>query len=370
LIGFPQDLPELTSFNLCGFRSFEGIATSLPKLARMELYDYPGEDFAFFPTHVPSLKEIRKDHYTDGTYEFSNLRSLKGFPPTLPALEVLNLQGNKFETLEGIPQHLPALRCLYLQKNGLRSIADFPTDVPNLEEVELIENELSSLRGLAPSYPKLKQLGLSVNQLTDLTELPDAPLLEGLTLDQNRLKSLRGLRPQYPQLIFLGLNNNKLESLEHFPQVLPALEYLDLSSNSLTRLQGLPSSLPKLQYFHIGHNPLRTLSFVSLEELRIIQDHPSSSHGLALSDHGLELLKHGTPEALYEYYRKTPPELADELIQTGRLTQQEEERLIHEANWQERQVLEAHFPPDHPILRALQARNSMQIPTTAQTLLL
>ncbi len=67
--------------------------------------------------------------------------------------------------------------------------------------------------------------------------------------------------------------------------------------------------------------------------------------------------------SLCEYYRKTPKEHAKQYAENPTLLNlDEKERLIHEANHQNRSHLEEYLPPDDPVLMKISNRLKITLP--------
>ena len=69
-------------------------------------------------------------------------------------------------------------------------------------------------------------------------------------------------------------------------------------------------------------------------------------------------------DAIVEFYRKTPMELAQQYIEKpDSLSDGELERLGWEGGYQERKLLEPHLSLDHPLLWEISQRLSHELPS-------
>jgi hypothetical protein len=333
LQGFPQYAPKLKRLDIRGeYYSFKGLPDSLPSLEELWLDCFCGKNFIGFPQHVQSLRKIDTSEWAGVDYPIP-LESLSGFPSEVPSLEFLAIVRTKIEDLYYFPITTPKLTTIHLYENRIRSLEGFP---------QLIE--------------PVTGISLNQNQLTSLNGLPHLPMIEYLNFGDNCIQSLAGLAQEYQHLDSLQLYRNQISSLECFPQRLPQLKTLFLHENRLERFEGLPDYLPSLELFTIEGNPIRTLSFLSLGQIKVLLNRRENFEQLNLSPKGVEIANSGDVDAIFDFYRRTPGELANSLINGENLSQDEQDRLVYEANYADLGILRRKLDDSHPVVKAICAR--------------
>jgi len=108
-------------------------------------------------------------------------------PPNLPALSVLDIEGNRF-TRFNVSSNLTGLTFLNFRANQLTSFT-FPAGLTNLNALILAENLLTGLV-LPAGLTKLTTLDLTGNQFTSITLPPDMQQLAGFFVTENPLATL------------------------------------------------------------------------------------------------------------------------------------------------------------------------------------
>jgi len=203
--------------------------------------------------------------------------------------------------------------------------------------LNLTNNRLISIPSSIGNLNSLEYLNLENNQLT---KLPDT------------IGNLKSLRQLY-------LYKNHLITVPDTIGTLEKLKILDLSKNNL---KSPPRGLENLKFLNILNlekNPLNTLSYLTLDLLYKVK----VSYDInCLSSKGKTLYYRKRNEELFEYYRKSPNQLASEyIINPKSLNEDELERLIHEAGKNEIRILENGLPADNPILRKIMAKFSLEL---------
>ncbi|MHA1618882.1 MAG: hypothetical protein ACTSVZ_06330, partial [Promethearchaeota archaeon] len=197
----------------------------------------------------------------------------------------------------------------------------------------------------------------------------------------------------------LYLRHNHIFTLRQFPLVSKNLMVLDLGFNHLQNLVGLPTSLPAKCLLLLDGNPLRSLSGLPKNVFKrtIVlnfwgkrnQEYPLIPHiktllsqvyeersysiGSSISvlmrdfEYGEEEYIEGNEEGLrfeeeiveqiIQYYEETTQIMVDQVISNPTsISEKICERLCYEGGYEERQMLEPHLPPNHPILVAIDIR--------------
>lgn len=151
-------------------------------------------------------------------------------------------------------------------------------------------------------------------------------------------------------LLRLNLRNNKISNLPNNFKNFTNQTTINLSGNPIRSLSYINSNL--IEKFHVDPfnlaNEGKKLYICYLKQKKKILN-ISQDYFFDANENYWNLL--------WEYYRKTPKELAKQYAENPTsLTQDEKERLIHEANHQIRCHLEEYLPPDDPILMKISNR--------------
>lgn len=187
---------------------------------------------------------------------------------TLPALEELELYGNKLRDLAMLGPH-PRLRKLDVSFNSLRRVA--PLQLPALEELYLVHNKLAAVEGLE-ALTALTTLELGDNRLRALAGLDTLTRLRKLYCGTNKLTRIEGLQQCGAQLEILSFQCNRLTSLEGLERCCPLLRELYVSENGLEALDAAAVRLccPQLAVLDAGHN--RLAGTLALDGLTHLED--------------------------------------------------------------------------------------------------
>jgi hypothetical protein len=302
-----------------------------------------------------------------------------------------------------------------LQKLVVRgnSIIEIPLQLPTF----IHQNEISWHPAYAPYYEgktlsEIARLGNPSHDKKFHPTNPTIPLLEKNVSGNDQIDSFKFLDLRFSDLTSLNslelyqeeiglathvyLRHNQILNLNAFPSVGKNLAVLDLGYNRLQNLVGLPSNLSSKCIILLDGNPLRSLcglsrtlitrtillNFWGGKKLQKYFLHPRIllllSQGMAFHAHMSDYyLGHSISESKYEedyfdeglleeiiaYYEETPQMLVNTVIRN--LTSISEkicERLCHEGGFKERQMLEPHLPPNHPILVAIDKRLQIDTP--------
>jgi Leucine-rich repeat (LRR) protein len=364
LTGLPKRIPRLSDLDLANlkFESFTGIALSLDNIKKLWCHNYFGDDLSGFPQNMERVNEIiiaetkyLHEDFNEIGFE-KGLRSLKSMPYTLPNLVFLYLNDNQIQNLEGISQSLPELDLLRLENNHIQNIVDFPKEIFKLRRLWLQNNKIESLIGLPNKLPMLEDINLNENNLNSLKGLPsELPNLKYLSLASNNLESCEFLPSTLPKLIDIQLSSNKLKTLIGLPKHLPQLvEMFNISKNLLENFEGMPQ-LPENTEIWLSDNPFRSLFGLDQRMIAIILE-VINPKKYSFSTQGLKFIEEGNIESIYNYYKKSPLEMAQNLINGMELPEEEWVRLVHEARSLEYDLLKKHLQLSHPIIQAITKR--------------
>jgi Leucine-rich repeat (LRR) protein len=328
------------------------------------------------------------------------LITLQGIPSTLPALERLSLTDNLLSSFQFLPKSLPNLEKIDVASNPFQILDGFPSNASKIIELRFEYSQLQSFEGLPANLPNLKFIYFQEAQVHNFMGLPqDLPNLTILHGADNRISSFKGLPVNLPNAHTLVLTGNLFRNLEYFPIILPKLKMLYLENNELESLEGIPNKLPAIQEIFVEGNPIRSLSYISRSVLpaiakniyRFSPQNPNFNSELNITnclkrdvldlvgkcistESGLDLVHKSSQhefirfnadalDELYEYFRITPLQLAQQYIKGESLTKLEIQRLSHEASPRERYLLEnAKFPADNPVIAAISARLHVDMP--------
>jgi Leucine Rich Repeat (LRR) protein len=407
------------SIDYCKLEEIQPLVAHRPanKILKKEFFKVPPTDSLIkitFPTPVPihiiQITETDITNLEGFNIDCTNceqlfitrnksLASLRGFPSSLPALEVLSLSRNSFSDLDFLPKKLPNLQELRISSNILDSFEGIPSKLPQLTKLLLRKTNIQSFAGLPKKLPNLKILDFDEACLKNFMGLPQhLPNLTDLRGTENQMSSFKGLPVSLPIIRFINLRGNNLHNLRYFSRSLPKLETLKLENNELESLEGLSAELPSLNQIRLEGNPIRTLSYIPRSILPVVAkniyrfspQNPQFDPEYPLFpcleptvldlidqciktevDHGLHpdymsdvycWFDKDAIDTLYDYFRITPLELAQQYIRAS-LSKVEVQRLSHEASPRERQLLEnANFPADDPILAAISTRLQVNTP--------
>ena len=273
----------------------------------------------------------------------------------------------------------------------LKDLDKFPDFLANIKEIYIVNiPTLCSLKGLPSELPFLERFKIRNAPLESLEYFPKSlPRIKKLEITRTNIQTFEHLPPELPALEYLDLSNNKLVSFYGFPQKLTSLKELKINGNRFRSWFDYPDlapfggrKYPKIQKYD---NPIRTLAGIEKYRLRFYVGGEITFRSLNLCPRGMRLLrdwmdikikeglvlKEPTEEfpdyrlvrdpkrydALAEFYRKTPMELAQQYIENPEsLTEGEIERLAWEGGYKERQLLESNFSPENPVLKEISKR--------------
>lgn len=305
------------------FSGFEFETEELYKLhLRMSQTIWMGAGLKIDKGHVEKLY-LKRQKLIALPENFGNFKFLKN----------LDLSSNGLTTLPESFGNLESLKTLNLANNPISSL---PNNFGNLKSLEFLSLSWSNLISLPESFGNLSSLK-SLKILDDnLTSLPES---------FGNLRSLKNLELVGNPLVTFPKNFGNLESLES----------LYIEGGNLTFLPESFRKLTNLQWIHLECVPLRSLS--NMPEHLFQWDRMNIE--IDLTPKGTQLQFESRYNELYEYYRKSPSLLAKEYVSDpSSLTEDEIERLIHEASKKEEELIESKLSIDDYILRKFIERDS------------
>ncbi|KAJ8653439.1 hypothetical protein O0I10_010875 [Lichtheimia ornata] len=194
----------------------------------------------------------------------------------MPHLKVLVASGNQLGSLPMVLYHMRQLQELDLSENEIRDVpAHFPPSLPNLTRLCLDGNRIESLPNTIGSAWAMKmrhlRLGSESGNSNQLVELPDTLIhmvaLEELEVAHNRLDRFLYLPPR---LQHLDVSYNQLQELpndlimqqqHHHP-----LKTLNLAQNRLTVLPESLNDLYSLELLNVSDNQINVFPMGLLEK--------------------------------------------------------------------------------------------------------
>ena len=153
---------------------------------------------------------------------------------------------------------------------------------------------------------------------------------------------------------------NNLTYLPESIENLKSLENLYILETNISSLPKTFCNLKLLNYICTEGSPIKTLSFITLKMLK--WDSVTSIDTRYLTSKGERLYNENKWEELIEYYKKEPNQLAlDYTADQKSLTEDELERLIHEAGKNEEILIENKLSLEDPVLRKIIERKSRKL---------
>ncbi len=219
--------------------------------------------------------------------------------------------------------------------------------------------------------------GINRCPILTLEHIPASlPKLKSFIVTDNPLRNLRHFPKDVPNLEQLNLEGNQLVSLEGFPHELPKIKYLILENNSLTSLKYLPKITNRNSIIELKNNPLRSLCYLSHDNTftHLITSYYDRGFDLSpriealIDEAGVfekgEYFNMEVIDQVQNYYRKPTSELIRQYISDPELINQDElERIIWEANIEDRNAFESNFPADNVVIQKINKRLRIILPS-------
>ncbi|QEE14788.2 leucine-rich repeat domain-containing protein [Promethearchaeum syntrophicum] len=245
--------------------------------------------------------------------------------------------------------------------NKLTQLKEIYLSRLNESEIKKIKfQKFSKLETLHIEECKINRLPPSIKYLKNLTSL----LFTNTNL--SILPKWLGSLTNIEGLVCYG---NNFQFMPESMKNLKNLTEIDIGGgNQFEIIPDFIASLQKLQILSIWGLPLRSLSNIpkNIFDYTVwegIKEEALNIDNLTPKGKNLiEHYQHGNPEELYNYYRKSPSQLAQQYSDNLKsLTSDEEERLGWEAGHREREILELKLPPNDPILAKINKRLSISL---------
>ncbi len=329
------NLLYLKEINLCN-NKLKNLPESFGNLVNLEILHLKRNNLKSLPVSFNNLKNLKILHLNKNQFV-----RLPQFFSDLASLEEINLAGNHLESLPSNINHLKNLKHFHLQENKITSFPETFGIIKNLEFLDLSHNQIATLPKSFGNLQNISQLYLNKN---NLKIFPDS------------FENLKNLK-------FLNLGLNQFSFIPQYFEKFVHLKSLNLYDNMISSPQDIFERMQNLEHLDISNNPIRTLSkfFINMysENKFVISD-------LHLTLKGQRLCYFEDPDdylKLLKYYEKSPEELASQYISNpGSLTDDEEERLVHEARSPEIQILESDLLSNVSILNKIMNRPIEKIP--------
>ncbi|QEE15434.2 hypothetical protein DSAG12_01259 [Promethearchaeum syntrophicum] len=351
------------------------------------------------------IKDIYHNYPTAtliNTFDFppNSITDLENIPQILPNLKTFIINTSDFKSLKGFPEELPNLKILNIKSPQISDLSPLSKTMPSLERFFISKCEVSYLNGIPEDLPKLDRIFLDSIPIKNLEGIPSLlPNLKHMKIKHIPIKSLKNLPESLPNVEKIEISGTHITNLQYLPEDMPTLKELILARNNLTSLKGMPNELPKLLKIDISHNHLSHLKFlpnVAFSSCIIIRkNNPIRTlHGINdrffkqflskamptvnLCPKGLEIIKKYNPsyynliEIVNEakkFYKKSSHELAQQYVSNPQsLNEGEIERLIWEANFDDRKLLENVVSANDSVLQKISQR--LEIPLNSDFSLL
>ena len=297
--------------------------------------------------------QLYYNHLTSLPESFGNLRSL----------ENLELRFNHLTSLPESFGNLENLKILLINHNQLKTLPESFGNLRSLEKLILSNNHLSILGSYFPNFVNLKSLGLANCELVSLPpNFGDIQNLEFLGLENNSIAFLPKNFGNLKNLKSLNLLNNYIEYLPESFKNFKNCKHIDLMGNPIRSLSNTPFKEVINFYFNSeyltpkGMELYHTFGNCTGEEI---------IHRQGRRINPIEYHKN----ILLEYYKYSPQKLTQMYVKNpDSLTQDEKERLIHEANHQHRTHLEEYLAPDDSVLMKISDRLKITLPNNLSLL--
>lgn len=277
-------------------------------------------------------------------YEFppSSIISLNNFPKDLPYLERFWIHNLNFNSIQGIPENLPKLTSFSINETTIPSLKGFPQDLPCLKELAIRNVPIQSLNYLPESLPSVEKFTIFRTNITNLLHLPaNMPELKELVLTHNDLITLKGIPNNLPNLVKLNIKHNHISHLKHLPNF-GIKKYATLFiGNPIRSLHGIDEQFLKRMLNRIHFQ----FKLLCPRGIKIFKDlHPSNVSSKIIN------------EAI-NFYKKSSHELAQQYVTDSKsLNEGEIERLIWEADLDDRKLLENNISPNDSVLTEISQR--------------
>jgi Leucine-rich repeat (LRR) protein len=263
------DMPALDLQSLSAFNNLEELHLHTNRLKKI-------------PDAVLTMSKLKRACFEENpSLDFSEaLASLAA----LPALNFLQLKGNKLKTLPSTISRLKGLSILDLSSNEFSQVPVELTSLTNLTQLFIKDNTLSSMPDEFAGLSKLMNLDLSGNKFNKIPPvITRMPALATLTMDRNNIVNPGEDAGKMQQLTSLSLLGNKGLDLAATFNLLSQLHKLEDLSLGGYALASVPPEIGKMLqlkslYLEFGLKalPAQLFDLLSLEELNLMSNNLDS----------------------------------------------------------------------------------------------
>ncbi len=205
--------------------------------------------------------------------------------------------------------------------------------------------------------PNLTWLDLAHNQLETLPDLSTLSHLENIVLNHNRFTTVPEAVITHPTLIDVDMESNFLKKIPASLLSHPILKHFNFNWNFIEQYQDCGPFIAKYRKNNVYCQPFLTLHGFPAEKInRMLWDE------MNLPSYALTLIENRDWDGIRAYYAQSLTELLHHLRKNGRLSEIMMERLIHEATYEHRTILESFLPSTHPVMIALASKFCMEAP--------
>ncbi|MBA7567609.1 hypothetical protein ES708_09324 [subsurface metagenome] len=268
-----------------------------------------------------------------------------------------------------------------LSDNKLKTLPDSIGNLRSLETFILPHNRIEHLPESFGKLSSLKNFDIFDNYLVEISEsFCELSNLRELFIEWNNLIILPRNFGKLKSLEFLNVAHNKISFLPDSFKELTNLIEVGFENNELSRIPPSFRISPQMSYFSFFNNPIRSLHTQShdffnillqtyfdrqnLHLIKVLKRYPNQlSFGENfLSEIGQELLNQKNSQGMWEYYKKSQMELAQNFIDDNNsLSESEMGRLLHELGINERRMLEENLKIDHPIFSKISQNEKIKL---------
>ncbi|MHA1647804.1 MAG: leucine-rich repeat domain-containing protein, partial [Promethearchaeota archaeon] len=341
---FPESITKLQNLIILKISAFKmtELPSSIKNLHYLEIFEIQHSQFHSIPESIGDLQSLKKIWISNTP--ISQLPESIGNLHNLESLIIdFYRQNNSQPEIEKIKDYM---------------ISRLPESFGNLHNLKKLKIHGVPLTHLPMSFGNLKNLRDLEISNTDLTSLPESfhnfPHLKNLDLSHNQLESLSPVFYPFPALKHLNFWDNSLRSL-HFLIDLEKYKCYGGFSFGISELCLTPTGFRLLNA--IPEMSRSNFHGDQIYPIRVTYDH----HLNYLDDFTFEIdstnFSNDQVKALYNYYKKSVRELAEQYIDDqDSLTLDERERLVHEASYEWFIVLSANLEPSNSVLKKIQER--------------
>jgi len=362
------------------------------------------------PDYVKNLT-----HLIDIDFSYNNIHEFPKILTEMPQLKKIRLSENKISNIPKEICNIKNLILLRLSENRITKIPDWIGDLKNLRELYLGKNQIAEIPDWIGDLKHLRVLDLGDNYIAKISKhIGKLQRLCHLLLPDNHIKEIPHELGHIKNLSKLDLDNNEIEVLPESFKNLNELQHLNISNNKIKTLINIPKS-QALRWFHCNYNLLESFDGfdpVNNFNFEFLGNQIKSFYGVTehflktiltsityfkeiyncfnLSKTGQKLLTDLLKpkelfsdrlyliinsdfqekfEKFYNFYKKSPDEILQNLINQKSVSLENMERLVHEGGLTHRHLLENILPKAHPIFELYRKKFSYNSKTGLKILI-